>query len=199
MPIKARATVTAACLNIQSFQHKIADILSDNVLCASNLLLLSETWCANNQLNPSLFPRFIGVAHVKRGRGLGLSAFSDPSTLVRAENFPDMQKLHIINQKISISHVYRNPRLQSKDFLIQLEMALEDNVKVVFGDFNYPNCQTVQLMEAKNFKQIITSNTHRKGSKLDLCFIRNITADCFIHPIYFSDHDCLVLNVFQEH
>ena len=157
---------------MQYFQHKIADILSDNVLCASNLLLLSETWCDNNQLNPSLFPSFIGVA--QRGRGLGLSAFSDPSTLVRAEKFPDMQKLHIINQKISIIHDYRNPKLQSKDFLIQLEMALEDNVKVVLGDFNYPNCQTVQLMmEAKNFKQIITSNTHRRGSKLDLCFIRN--------------------------
>ena len=81
---------------------------------------------------------------------------------------------------------------------MQLEIVLDDNVKDVLGDFNDPNCQTLQLMmEAKNFKQIITSNTHRRGSKLDLCFIRNINAGCFIHLIYFSDHDCLVLNVFE--
>lgn len=101
------------------------------------MYFLSESWCDINQKDPSLLPSFSGIQHVKIGRGLGLSYFRDHNTVVRADNFSNMQKIYLNELKCSIVLVYRMPRLQTEEFLKQLDMVRDEDEKVVLGDFYY--------------------------------------------------------------
>ena len=96
-PIRSTASLIVVSLNIQSLHLKTVDILSDNVLRATNLLLLSETWYADNQSDPSLSPHFTSVSHLKSGRGLGSSAFKDHELKVHAVSFQDFQNFTSFN------------------------------------------------------------------------------------------------------
>ena len=197
--INSSALITVAFVNIQSLPTKIADIQADFLLRKANVLLFCETWLEDNCCEPSLLPNFVALSHVKNGRGQGLSSFVDKKTLANAINFPEFQKNKLLDHGCSLLHVYRSSRCNIGDFVAKLEENLTNDVAFLIGDFNKPNNKNIESVMSKyDFHQIVTSKTHRKGNKLDLCFVRFFKVEAILHPIYYSDHDSFVLNVIKR-
>ena len=82
------------------------------------------------------------------------------------------------------------------DFLKDLVKFLNNKKKtIITGDFNTNSETSVISQELKswNYKQLITSPTHRDGNIIDHCYISdNIRVDSINikqTPVYYTDHD----------
>ena len=191
-PFYNRQNLTLACVNIQSLNAKKHDIEKDAILYQCTILLLTETWLNNAFPDPQLC-NFVNNYHVKEGRGRGVSAFTKEA-LATFEVFRSSLKVKLNAHGFAILLIYRHQSYHQSQFITDLNSNLTSDVAIVIGDFNLPVAsQLMSMMQHKGFQQIVPLNTHRAANKLDLCFVRNFAVSFSLHPIYYSDHDCLCL------
>ena len=67
---------------------------------------------------------------------------------------------------------------------------------LIMREFNVTDPSRIEdsLMNL-GFRHIVSSPTHQAGNKRDLCFVRFLDISLFIHPCYYSHHDCLCITV----
>ena len=107
-----------------------------------------------------------------------------------------MIKMTLLAEGISMIALYRPHSCSMSTFIDNLKSCIAPNTAVIMGDFNCPDSKSIErCLNELGFQQTLVFPTHRAGSKLDLCFVRYLEVSSFIHPCYYSHHDCLCLTV----
>ena len=184
-----------SCLNIQSLNANIEDLKADYLINSCDYLLLTETWLETSHPVPDLQTRFLKSKHLKEGRGRGLSVYST-HTNCEIQLHNSMIKILLTAANFSVIGVYRNHQCPFSFFLYNLQNCITDETAIIMGDFNSPDSTRIGgFLEKLGFRQLVASPTHCAGNKLDLCFVRFIDVSLFLHPCYYSHHDCICLTV----
>ena len=164
-------------------------------LNSCDYLLLTETWLETSHPVPDLQTRFLKSKHLKEGRGRGLSVDST-HTNCEIQLHNSMIKILLTAANFSVIGVYRNHQCPFSLFLYNLQNCITDETAIIMGDFNSPDSTRIGgFLEKLGFRQLVASPTHCAGNKLDLCFVRFIDVSLFLHPCYYSHHDCICLTV----
>ena len=106
-------------------------------------------------------------------------------------------------EKLSILLTYRSKNIGTQDFIEQMTyLTTLHKPDLVLGDFNInalkdsPLCDT---MRQNGYTLLGSEPTHIMGGLLDHVYIKN-NSNLFdkltlqIHPVYYSDHDAILLN-----
>ena len=187
--------LTICCLNIQSLNANLEDLKSDHSIAACNLLFLSETWLETEYPVPIFLQQFVKAEHLREGRGRGVSVFSTRRDVV-FQLCNSMIEVTLLAERISLIALYRTHNCSIPTFINNLKSCITENTAIIMGDFNCPHSISIEhCLNELGFQQVVASPTHRAGNKLDLCFVRYLDISSFIHPCYFSHHDCLCVTV----
>ena len=82
--------------------------------------------------------------------------------------------------------------------------SLSPNIPaIILGDFNCDitngkNTPLLQYMRSRGFSQLVTQPTTDNGTLIDHLYVTNITLLCInleVHDVYYSDHDCISLEI----
>ena len=186
---------TNCSLNIQSLGANLDDLKSDHVVASCNVLLLSETWLESGYPDPQFHSRFLKSKHLKEGRGRGVSVYSTESNTEFQLN-DSMIQVFLPSEEFSLIAVYRTHQSSISTFPENLKDFITDKTALILGDFNCADSSSIEHVLVKlGFRQIVTSPTHRAGNKMDLCFVKFLDASKFLHPCYYSHHNCLCVTV----
>ena len=166
--------ITICSLNIQSLNANMEDLKADHLINSCDILFLSETWLETSYPDPLFHPKFIKTRHLK----------------------DSMIKIRLHDEGFSVIGVYRYHACPLSLFLENLGKCITPETAIITGDFNSPDSTRPEcFLEEMGFKQVVSLPTHRAGNKLDLCFVRLADISFFIHPCYYSHHDCLCITI----
>ena len=186
-------------LNVRSLNNKIYALTELLLEQAIDLCCVTETWLRDENepvladlkregFNVISCPR----ANGKKGGGLAFISVAKSFTtrLLKSIQFKTFEILEVlvegVNENIRFSIIYRTGYLNKDDrslFFKELNSHLEsiisrDNLNIILGDFNIRinnndnlGMEFLEIMELKNFRQIINHSTHREGGLLDLVFL----------------------------
>jgi hypothetical protein len=190
------------CFNTRSLLDHIHDIRNDHILLQSHVIGITETWLAGDVDNDSFNLLNYKLDTVSQGRGKGIAMYSKlPSCVDKRYCSPllQFQVSHIANLEVVL--VYRSSAC-SMQHLLEMLQGLEDRERIILGDLNFEageeNVFTHHLMY-QGYKQIVMEATHSAGRILDHCYTKMIArTSCFLHPLYFSDHDAICLMIAKD-
>ena len=187
--------LTLCCLNIQSLNANLADLLADDLVLSADILIFSETYLESGFPVPQIHPKFLLDEHIKDGRGRGLSIYScDNNTHFQLHQSLIKFSLPVLG--FSVIGLYRTHQTSVLTFVDNLMNCITAETALIMGDFNFSDPSRIEdLLMNLGFRQVVSSPTHQAGNKLDLCFVRFLDISFFIHPCYYSHHDCLCTTV----
>ncbi len=188
-------------LNTRSFNKHKEDILKDYVIQNADVIFLTETWLAENHHPKSPFPLHTFAAFASYGKGKGCATFSKTAFEASPTANKDFQLLSVFTHGLKFLLLYLSPEASVLSCISALKTCQDLHKKtVILGDFNSSVCN-IHLREfavQNNLEQLVSMPTHDKGNILDhlyvsLDLVNNVSLSH--HSLYFSDHDCLVVNI----
>ena len=196
-------------LNCRSILNKFHNIRSDKSLLKSDVIMLIETWLAEDIDIDHYALQDYDTCFNNRGRGKGILSYFrgdfGNSVSVNDEGF-SMTKLR--NEKLNIIGVYRSQTGNLRDLANKLQGLVDTEVTtVVGGDFNIcaleqgKNFLTAKLTEM-GFNQIVMEATHIDGGVIDHIYILQGIQTRFewtleLMPKFYSDHDGVGLTLWE--
>ena len=198
-----------AFLNTMSLRGHYHDIPKCRHLIMSDVLSLSETWLLENEGAENYQIHPFGKPYLSsKSFGKGIAVYSrkeDPGFDVKDGELYTLGK--IAYEDYDVVSVYASTGC-NQDHLLRdiLAVSAADRVTIVGGDFNICSlsengCRLVIGLNENGFRLIPTKPTHIKGRAIDHCYIREpngqpmINIACTLVPIYWSDHDALMVEV----
>ena len=207
---ETEGTIKIYSLNCRSLKKHYQDIISDDLLMRSDVIILQETW-----LHDDTSPRNFAIPgfelHLNsNGRGKGLATYYKKSLISQVkdikENNYQMSKLSSIG--IDIFSIYRSQNGNLADLSQYIQhMVTPDKPQLIIGDLNYCQSQSqlnpLQLFLKDNqFKNLINEPTHMEGNILDQAHLqdlkRDLTVTASLHHKYYTDHKALAIIIKQR-
>ena len=202
--------------NIRSLTKHFDDIVckSNQIHRQSDVLILPETWLSQNNDGSSFKIDQLGLpklANVGQGKGLAVYSrlgFDDEKTKKVVK--PNYQMIKIEYDQFIVIGVYRSKGPNVNQILVDiLKFCDSDKMIIIGGDFNICACtekENVLIKGLNNagFKQLVQEATHEEGRTIDHCYVRkssnnsltdSIKPSVSVKPVYFSDHDAIVLTI----
>jgi hypothetical protein len=193
--------VKITTLNIRSLPLHITDLKADPVLMSADIICLNETFIQGSG-QPSISLDQYESTFAGSGRGKGTAVFYKKLKTVDIEKHVDnaFQLIKVTFEKFVLISVYRSPSKEGNLLFQQLKTMITFNKPLILlGDFNDPDGQFSIKLAKMGLRLMITMPTHIEGGILDQIYISDFkqVPSCFIHPVYFSDHDapCITLNM----
>lgn len=200
-------SLTVTLLNTRSLHEHAIDILNDEELMESDLLMLTETQllpdqsvevmestlCDLNMLYNNSLDKYQSLAICLRD-----SVILDDSMHSPGVSKILFKKSNLIDANIKLVLLYRKQSWLLPSFIDDLKQLLYDDIDIIMGDFNIdafkPNKELVNVLS--NYKLIIQSATHLSGGQIDHIYIKKALLDMFhvdstVHIVHFTDHDAL--------
>ena len=201
-----KCSLNLLSFNIRSLQKHFADIVLEKNIQNHDMILLQQTCLTGDQPPPGDFDIEQYNCHFNSsGAGGGLAVYYKSNFYHVADiKHKHYQLTKFSSTDFNVICVYRS-REERKDkqidFLKDLVKFLNNKKKtIITGDFNTNSETSVISQELKswNYKQLITSPTHRDGNIIDHCYISdNIRVDSINikqTPVYYTDHDKIQIN-----
>ena len=199
-------TLHLAFLNIRSLPAHFIDLKKDNKLMKSNLLLLGQTCLLPNETHKYRIPGY--SSHFNSvGNGKGIASYATDNfnhqSDITETTFQLSKHCHTY---LDVICVYRSSNDKQDKILAQIKTLFnKEKATIILGDFNVcylknPSNKISQELKKLKFKQLIREPTHEEGGCIDHLYLytpERIAIEYLleIEPIYYSDHDCLILHL----
>jgi hypothetical protein len=203
--------INITTLNASSLKAHHEDIVCDDILLNSDVLCINETWLNTNDSNYEI-PGYKEIS-VRSGRGKGTSLYPKHHLDLISEEYVKTDRAQMIKlctKNVDIISVYRSSNHEDIQlFTNQLtELFSTEKTTIVCGDLNINYLKSAENIFSKKltslgFKQIVKEPTHKEGSLLDHMYLYTPAeefevTEIFQHPLYFSDHDAICLQIKQN-
>ena len=199
-------------MNCWSLNKHHGDIISDNLLMKSDIIILQETWLNDDTNKDDLqIPGYL--LHLNsNGHGKGIATYFKKETF-RKENIKmvkdikqnDMQLSMFTSSFIDIVAIYRSQSGDLKELQENIDnMIIGEKPELLLGDFNfcYQNSSSNQISRyllQNNFEQLVQEPTHLGGNTIDHVHIRDIEGvniySIELHSKYYTDHKALAITI----
>ena len=209
---KDEQTVKVSFLNTRSVKDKFYNIMADNSLLMSDLIILTETWLEeDDDENKYVLPGYDGNLN-KIGRGKGMASYIKEEKDFKHEmniNHDGFSLSKITSRDLDIIGVYRSQNGNVMDLVTELQSLLNnEKTTVIGGDLNlcalkHPKNYITASLEQEGFQQLVTEATHIQGGAIDHIYIshgcnKRYEWDLEYFPKYYSDHDGLGLTIWKS-
>ena len=192
--------IKIASMNSMNLFNNYDDIISDQTIMESTIIVLSETWLEEKDIiHINGYESHLNS--IGPGKGLALyfkKEFGNPGTTDIKKEKIQITKLTF--EQLDLIAVYRSELGNLTEMLEHLENLINfDKWTVVCGDFNI--CYTTnrknkvtQWLEKNEFTQLMKESTHIRGRLIDHFYHRPIgntpqVPSVYRYTPYYSDHD----------
>jgi exonuclease III len=201
--------IKISSLNCRSLRKHHQDILSDALLCRSDMITLQEIWLESDEIREELkIPNY--DLHLKsNGKGKGIATYYKKDIFthkmdIKKEN---MQLTKFTSSSLDVIALYRSQLGSQKELNHYIkEMKIQEKPLLVVGNFNFCYLDgsansTKHFLKANNFSQLIKEPTHIAGNLLDQAYFRNrdglFKCSAEVHSKYYTDHKGLAITFKQ--
>ena len=197
-------------LNCRSLKKHYSDIIVDDHLLKSDIILLQETWLGENEPADNFsIPGF--ELHLNSyGKGKGLAIFYNRNLFAHHKDVKEeqLQMSKFASTNIDILAIYRSQKGNLANMNYEIEIMMQpDKPLLIIGDFNY--CQselstnpTKKFLRQNNFVKLIDEPTHIEGNILDQAHLkdvkRTLTVTASLHSKYYTDHKGIAVIIKQS-
>ena len=190
-------------LNTQSLLNKFDCIKLDLNLHQSDVILLAETWIAQNEEECKRYELENYEVNLNNaGRGKGLATYHRQQFQHTVDlNDDNISMTRIESTDIDVIAVYRSQNGSWKTLINNLQDLINLNKTTLIVAYSIcsieqPKNKLCTYLKDITFKQIVKEATHIDGGHIDHAYIINkgnyeAEPDVEIVPKYYSDHDAL--------
>ena len=207
---KDKNVIKVSSLNCRSLRKHYQDIISDALLCKSDMIALQEIWLESDEKREDLEIPNYDLFLNSNGKGKGIATYIKKDIFthnmdIKKEN---MQLTKFTSSTLDVIALYRSQQGSQKDLNHYIKtMETQGKPLLVVGDFNFcyldsSTNQTKHFLEANNFSQRIKTPTHIEGNLLDQAYFRNLNGllkcSTEVHSKYYTDHKGLAITIKQS-
>ena len=180
-------SMKVATLNCMNLKNTHKDIIKDQTLLKSDILMLQETWLTDQDSDEFEIPGY--EKHFNNaGSGKGIAVYYRKEMFRHVSDIrqEQMQLTKFQTTELDIITVYRSERGNSVEFLNNIKSLItEERPTVICGDLNICYNATrhnriTKHLENNNFKQVVKYPTHIRGRLIDH-FYHNIGNDIIVN------------------
>ena len=208
---KDEKLIKISFLNCRSMKNKFHNIMTDQSLLQSDIIILSETWLEeDDDVNHYNLPGYDENLN-KRGRGKGMASYIKGTKFKHEVNInhDGFSLSKLTSDDLDIIGVYRSQNGNVVELVREMENLLNiEKTTLIGGDLNlcvikHPKNYVTASLEAIGFQQIVTTATHIEGGAIDHIYIIHGGDNRFewnleYCPKYYSDHDGLCLTMWNS-
>ena len=190
--------------NVRSLAAHGEDLQRDEIVLQSDMILLTETWLANNQEREDFGRDFKIREYASRGRGKGTALFcreAEGTWNYSTNNFQLVvaSRRNIVVWTIYLTH--EGNRHEAWKMLLELYQVTPKQPTIIVGDFNCDPENENEFFEElamAGYRQRVKIPTHIKGRTLDHLYVQgrwNSRVEILFHYLYYTDHVGFVISV----
>ena len=208
---KDEKLIKISFLNCRSMKNKFHNIMTDQSLLQSDIIILSETWLEeDDDVNHYNLPGYDENLN-KRGRGKGMASYIKGTKFKHEVNInhDGFSLSKLTSDDLDIIGVYRSQNGNVVELVQEMENLLNiEKTTLIGGDLNlcvmkHPKNYVTASLEEIGFQQIVTTATHIEGGAIDHIYIIHGGDNRFewnleYCPKYYSDHDGLCLTMWNS-
>ena len=200
------ASFLIAYVNVRSLNLHWQDVMNDHDMMKCDVIGLGETWLKPNDINIiDAHPFTLDSIDIGRGKGLASLTKKCPADTMKIFSEKYSILLQMV-ESIKIIFVYFSQNATTAKCIEDISNLLgsSEMPTILIGDTNIhyipdKNHPLKNLMESKNFKQLIKEPTHLEGHIIDHVYANQpmlkLGLNIFQKPVIFSDHDEIFIRI----
>ena len=194
------ATFFIGFVNVRSMGLHLEDVIQDEELMKCDIIGLGETWLNESMDVAPFYGNFIND-----GKGKGIASLTKRPQKTTNYHGEGYSILHLDTDGLNIIFVYFSKDANSSEYIKDIAKLIGSCVSptIIMGDVNinysHDNHPFEKFMISTGFTQVVKDPTHLEGNTIDHIYINKpmeaMRINVFQHPVYYSDHDKIIVKI----